>query len=201
MLANWACVEMLPAESTQLENPMRYTSRIGFAIAVILLFAIPAHTQTAPPKPGPEVQKLGYFAGNWTLDGEVKPGPAGPGGKMIGSGKYSWLDGGFFLEGRDESHGGGMGDSSDLAVMGYNPDEKVYTYHAFENTGVVSIYTGTVEGDTWTWHSEDKMGGKVMKGRYTVKVLSPTSYTFKFETASDAGDWTTVMEGKATKSK
>jgi hypothetical protein len=45
------------------------------------------------------------------------------------------------------------------------------------------------------------MGGKVIKGRYTVKVLSPTSYTFKFETASDAGDWNTVMEGKATKAK
>ena len=58
-----------------------------------------------------------------------------------------------------------------------------------------------MQGDTWTWQSEDKMGGKVMKERYTVNVLSPTSYAFKYEMASDSGPWNTIMEGKATKSK
>jgi len=58
-----------------------------------------------------------------------------------------------------------------------------------------------VQGNTWTWLSEEKMGGKVMKGRYTVNVVSPTSYTFKYEMASDSGEWNAMMEGKATKSK
>ena len=40
-----------------------------------------------------------------------------------------------------------------------------------------------------------------MNGRYTIKQLSPTSYTFKFELADDSGNYSTVMEGKATKNK
>ena len=38
-----------------------------------------------------------------------------------------------------------------------------------------------------------------MKGRYTMKVLSPTSYTMKYELSQDGSNWTTAMEGKATK--
>jgi len=38
-----------------------------------------------------------------------------------------------------------------------------------------------------------------MRGRYIVKQLSPTSYTFKFEMAPEGGDFATVMEGKASK--
>jgi len=41
--------------------------------------------------------------------------------------------------------------------------------------------------------------GKAMRGRFTVKTNSPTAYDFKFEMAPEGGDWTTVMEGKASK--
>ena len=95
-----------------------------------------------------------------------------------------------------------MGEAKGLAIMGYNTEDKVYTYHSFDSMGeTMNQRPAPCEGDTWIWHSEDKMGGKVIKGRYTVKSLSPTSYTFKFEMASDAGDWNTIMEGKATKTK
>jgi hypothetical protein len=45
------------------------------------------------------------------------------------------------------------------------------------------------------------MGGKKVKGRFTLKEVSPTSYTFTFDTSTDSGAWTKVMEGKATKVK
>ena len=32
-----------------------------------------------------------------------------------------------------------------------------------------------------------------------MKVVSPTSYTFKYEMSQDGTSWTTVMDGKATK--
>jgi Protein of unknown function (DUF1579) len=108
------------------------------------------------------------------------------------------MPGGFFLVTHSEFKTP-MGDASGLAVMGYKTDDKQYTYHEFDSTGETGSATGTVEGDTWTWQSEDKIGGKMVKGRYTVNVLSPTSYTFKFESASDNGKWNRVMEGKATK--
>ena len=61
--------------------------------------------------------------------------------------------------------------------------------------------TGTVEGDTWTWRSDSMMGGKPVKSRFTVKELSPTAYTTKFEMAGAGGAWNTIMEGKTTKIK
>ena len=58
---------------------------------------------------------------------------------------------------------------------------------------------GTVDGDTWTWTNDMKMGSQTMKGRFTEKILSPTSYNFKYEMSADGTKWETVMEGKATK--
>jgi len=58
---------------------------------------------------------------------------------------------------------------------------------------------GTVQGGTWVYDDETKMGGKSVKSRYTIKETSPTSYTFKWETMGDDGAWQTVMEGKSTK--
>lgn len=34
------------------------------------------------PKPGPEVQRLGYYLGSWRGEGETKGGPFGPAGKL-----------------------------------------------------------------------------------------------------------------------
>jgi hypothetical protein len=56
-----------------------------------------------------------------------------------------------------------------------------------------------VDGGTWTWLADENLGGQKMKGRYTAKVLSPTSYAMKFELSPDGTNWSTVMEGKATK--
>lgn len=35
--------------------------------------------------------------------------------------------------------------------------------------------------------------------RYTQKILSPTSFSFKFEVSQDGSNWSSMMEGKATK--
>ena len=175
----------------------------ALAVFAVAMFLLPLMVQAqAPqmPKPAPEVKKLDYFMGTWKMDGDTKPSPYGPGGKISETDHNEWMPGGFFLLTHSESKSP-MGEAKGLAIMGYKTDDKVYTYHEFDSMGEAVSATGTFAGDTWSWHSEDKMGGKVMKGRYTVKVLSPTSYTFKFEMASDTGEWNTVMEGKATKVK
>ena len=77
----------------------------------------------------------------------------------------------------------------------------MFTYDEFTSTGEAVHSTGTVEGDTWTWLSDSKMGSQMMKGRFTVKVLSPAAYNFKFEVSQDGTSWTTVMDGKETKVK
>ena len=94
-----------------------------------------------------------------------------------------------------------MGNGNGMAFLGYDPQDKVYTYDEYNSTGEVVHAKGAVDGDTWTWTNDMKMGPQTMKGRFTEKILSPTSYTFKFEMSTDGTKWDTVMDGKATKSK
>ena len=172
-------------------------NRVGI-FASILLLSWAALAQA--PTPGPDVKKLNYFAGTWTLDGDMKASQFGPGGKMTESEKNEWMEGGFFLVAHVDVKGA-MGSGSGISVMGYNPDEKMYTYDGFNSWGEAEHAKGTLEGDTWTWNSESKMMGQPMKTRFTIKQLSPTSYSFKFEMAGADGAWSTVMDGKATKAQ
>jgi hypothetical protein len=155
--------------------------------------------QMGPPTPAPELKKLDFMTGDWTAEGTVNPGPGMPGGKFSETTHADWMEGNFFLVEHSDFDMTGMGKGKELAVLGYDPDRKVYTYHAFNTVGEAGDSTGTVDGDTWTWTSDEHFGGKIMKGRYTMKVLSPTSYTMKYELSPDGKNWTTAMEGKSTK--
>ena len=179
---------------------MKRTSTTITLLALLLLAAVSAQSQMQMPKPGPELKKLDYFAGTWTMDGDTKPGPMGPGGKFSGTDHNQWMDGGYFLVLHSDFKSS-MGSGTSTAYMGYNADEKVYTYDEFNTMGEAVHSKGTVDGDTWTWNSDDKMGGMTMKGRFTAKVVSATSYNFKFEMSQDGTNWTNVMDGKATKMK
>jgi hypothetical protein len=170
----------------------------AIAIATMLLIAA-ASAQPPAAKPGPEHKKLDYFTGNWTAEGDMKPGPMGPGGKVTASEDSKWMDGGYFVVIHSAFKGGATGDVTGTAYLGYDPQEKVYTYDEFNSMGEVVHAKGTLEGDTWTWTNEMKMGPQTMKGRFTEKIVSPTSYTYKFEVSPDGTNWSLVMDGKQTK--
>jgi Protein of unknown function (DUF1579) len=172
------------------------------AVFGVVIFTQMILAQAPPqmPKPGPAHKRIGYFAGHWTSEGEMKQSPFGPPGKFTIKDHNEWLAGGFFLVLRSEGKGP-MGEMKGLAVMGYKDDEKAYFYSSYDSMGMTDSAKGTVQGDTWTWMSEPKMGGKAVKSRFTIKELSPTSYTFRLETSADGASYSTVMEGKATKVK
>jgi hypothetical protein len=165
-----------------------------------LVLAAAAFAQMEMPKPGPEHKKLDAFAGTWTLDGDMKPGPMGNGGKMTETQKCEWMEGNFYLVCHADFKSS-MGNGTGLSIMGYSTDDKAYTYREFNSWGEFDDSKGSVDGDTWTWTSDEKMGGMSMKGRFTMKILSPTSYNFSFEMSQDGAKWTLVMDGKATKAK
>ena len=177
--------------------------RTSFALSVTLLAVIAAgciQAQMAPPPPAPELKKLDFMLGNWTADGTMTPGPPGtPTSKWTMNTSAEWMDGNYFLVEHSDMDLGPMGKGKEIAFLGYDRDRKVYTYRAFNSMGEAEDSTGTVDGDTWTWTSDEHMGGMTMKGRFTMKVLSPTSYTMKFELSQDGTNWMTGMEGKATK--
>ena len=169
-----------------------------FLVAWVLTAS--ALAQSEMPKPGPEHKNLDLFAGSWTLDGDMKAGAMGPGGTVSETEKCEWMEGGFFLLCRADFKSA-MGNGSGLSVMGYSSDDKAYTYREFNSFGEFMESKGSAEGGTWIWTGQEKMNGVTMKGRFTMKIASPTSYTFTSEISQDGTKWTTIMDGKATKTK
>lgn len=178
---------------------MKRTAGAMLFLSLMVATVCSVQAQMGPMTPAPELKKLDFMAGNWTAEGTMNPGPGMPGGKFSNSSHAEWMQGNFFLVEHGEFNMGPMGTGKELAILGYDSGRKVYTYHAFNSMGEAEASTGTVNGDTWTWTSDENMGGKPMKGRFTMKVLSPTSYTMKSEMSPDGTNWMTGMEGKATK--
>jgi Protein of unknown function (DUF1579) len=171
----------------------------AIAVSALLFVAGSLQAQMGPPSPAPELKKAEFMRGDWMAEGTISPGPGMPGGKFSSSSHGEWMEGDFFLVEHSEIDMPPMGKMKELAVLGYDSDRKVYTYTAFNSMGQAQQSTGTVDGDTWTWLGDEYFNGMTMKGRFTMKVVSPTSYTMKYELSQDGRDWNTVMEGKATK--
>jgi len=149
-------------------------------------------------RPSPELRKLDYFVGVWHSEGELKPGPLGPGGKLIMTEHNEWMDGGFFLVLRSEFTSP-LGSGSGTAYMGYDAGRKLYTYDEFNSTGEAQHSVGTFDGDSLMWGGEQHLADKVAKTRFVMNMLSPDAYAFSFCVSQDGNDWNTVMEGKATR--
>ena len=163
--------------------------------AVWLFLAAAAAAQMDMPKPGPEHKKLDYFSGSWTLDGDMKATPMGPAGKIAEKEKCDWMEGSFFLVCHTD-FSGSMGSGTGISVLGYSAPDKTYTYREFNSWGEFDDSKGSVDGDTWTWTNDTPF-----KGKFTMKILSPTSYNFTYEMSQDGTSWTTVMNGTANKTK
>jgi len=157
------------------------TGPLQLAVCLVLSSGLAlAQAPAEKPKPGPEHKRLG--------------------GKMTSHDTCEWFEGGFAVLCRSDGKGP-MGPTKALGILGYSTEEKAYTYYAVENgpMAMASVPRGTVDGGTWVYNDEAKMGGKTVKSRYTINTTSPTSYTFKWETQGEDGAWQTMMEGKSTK--
>ena len=173
---------------------------VTVAMFAVLVAGIVLAQAPPMPKPQPEHQKLHYFVGEWKSEGEMKASPFGPAGKFTST-DHNQMLGDFFLVMHSDGSGP-MGAFKEVAVMGYDAKAKKYTYAGYDSMGEHDTSSGTISGDTWTWQSpEQEMGGKKVKGRFILKEVSPSSYTYTFDSSTDGGPWTKVMEGKATKVK
>jgi len=173
--------------------------RAGIILAAGLIFASAALAQENVPKPTAELKNLDMLAGSWVIEGDVKPNPMGPGGKLSENESCEWMEGGFFLICHVEFKTANSGTGSGLSVIGYSTSEKAYTYREFNSWGEFEDSRGTLDGDTWTWTSDEKMGGTTVKGRFRMKFVSPSSYTFIYDTSPDGAKWTSLVDGKAAK--
>jgi hypothetical protein len=170
-------------------------STVLFAIVILSAGLITGQTTSESQKPGRE--KLNYFAGTWTVEVHMAAGAFGS-RSFFGRENNEWISNGSLLVSRQEGdvglNGGGLG------VLGYNAQNKAYTYHVVKNTGETEDLKGTFEGRTWTWTSvETGSSSGRAKTRVTMQELSSTSYLLRVETSLEGREWSTVMEGKASK--
>ena len=172
------------------------------AIFILAVSSVAAVGQMSTPTPAPELKKLDYFTGNWSYDATISPGPWGSGGKFTATDTAEWLKGSFFLVSHSDfslpAELGGAG--AGVGIMGYDDEKKVYTEERFDSNGRHEVVTGTLNGDTWTWTSQNNYNGMMIQGRMTIKMVSPSSYTSKYEVSADnGGNWMPFWEGKGTK--
>src|SRR5271169_5154223 len=171
------------------------------ATIVCLILSASAFAQSQQmPTPTPQHQRMSYFAGNWKAEGMMKLSPNGNAAPFSLTETGEWVTDGFFLETRT-SMKSPMGHINSVRVMGYNPEDGLYTYNVYNSLGEHQMATGKLQGNTWTWTSEQRLNGVVTQARYTMTTVTPDSYTFKQEVATPGGGWATVMEGKASRSQ
>jgi hypothetical protein len=188
--------------AVQFKSGLTVLALIIFSVGFSFSCASPCWGQgfLQTPTPSPEHQKMGFFAGDWKLQGTMKISPNTPAGPFTSTEHGDWVSGGFFLE-THSSMNSVLGNVRGVRVLEYNPADKVYTYNAYNSLGEHTMATGHVVDNTWTWTSDAQLNGVIASGRYTITVISPVAYTFKYETPTPAGAWSTVMEGKATRSQ
>ncbi len=173
----------------------------AFAILVPFLSSFllaQAPQQAAAPGVSAQHQLMGYFAGDWTASGTSRISPKTPAAPFTLKEHGEFVTDGYFLETKT-SMKGALGTVNSQRVMGYNVQDKVYTYNVYNSLGEHQVALGHVNGNTWVWNSEEKLNGLVITGRYTIVETGPNSYTFKSEVADPKGGWATVMEGTATR--
>jgi hypothetical protein len=181
---------------------MRQIRVVACVVGLMAVMVANVALAQAPPmpKPGPEQQRLHYFAGQWKSEGEMKASPYGPAGKFSSMDDAHML-GDFFLVTHSKGTGP-MGPMTEEAIIGDDAKQKAYTYDAFNSMGQHEKSTGQVSGKTWTWTSDEEMGGKIAKAKFVLNEVSPTSYTYKLDMSTDNGKtWANMFEGKATKVK
>ena len=178
-------------------------TRTAVALAMLLgsTGIVAAQAPPAPPKPGPEHQRLAPFVGNWNFAGDMKPGPMGPGGKITGTDRVQWMPGNFFIERRYEGTGP-MGKISGLEILGYDSMKKAYAFTIVDSLGSMASGTMTASGNTWTTNASGSMGGHPMHERCTLTFnADSTSLKIACEASGDGKKWAPMMEGNATKVK
>lgn len=170
------------------------------SLAVLMVAVAFAQESGAPPKPGPEHEKLNYFVGKWSSEADIKATAFGPAGKYTATETCDWLPGKFAILCKSDGNMMG-GEMHDTSVMTYNTLEKSYVYFETNSWGELSYYHGSVDGDTWTWTNEFQMNGQPIRGRFTLKRVSDDVATFGFEMALGSQPSATLMTGKQTRQK
>jgi hypothetical protein len=184
------------------EESMTILRSLAIAVSVLAVFSLTnplAQEPPAMPEPTEEHEVLGHWIGEWAGTGEMVESPFGPAGTMTWTEKCSWFGGSKFHVVCKSKGSSPMGETVGLGIMGYHVDRKVYTHYGVDSSGWAGFAEGTRSGDTWSFQSEDTMGGKKFHGRFSLTLVSDTEMKFNWEMSEDGENWIELMTGSSRK--
>jgi len=167
----------------------------------LLVLCLVTTLQAQAPKPDPEVKKLHALVGHWTYEGEYKPGPLGPGGKITGVWDARMILGGFFLQ-EQQTEKGAEGELRNLGIEAYDPANKNFNSNWYQSDGSRLTGTLTINGNTVTWVGTFSVAGKEYQFKEPLVLADDSmSGTAKGEISADGKTWAPFFEGKFVKVK
>jgi hypothetical protein len=167
---------------------------LGLSLTTAMLAQPPA------PKPDPQIKQLSALVGRWTYEGEYKPGPLGPGGKITGEYTGQMILKGFFFEGR-ETEKGAMGETHNVEIDACDPANKNFISNFYQDDGSRFLGTVTVSGNTITWEGKYFAAGQQIVMRAPLVLAADrTSGKEKVDVSTDGGKtWMPFFEATWTK--
>lgn len=177
------------------------TSRFSAAMLCLLLAAGAAWAEETPAMPEPTEghKALEMFVGHWMGQGQMAPGPYGPGGPAQWKEECSWFGDTQFHVVCHSKGEGPIGPIRGLGIMGYDAANDVYKHYGIDSTGWMGDSKGRREGDTWTFEGQEVLEGKTYYNRYSVTMESPSKVSFSWSMSEDGESWAEMMTGSSEK--
>jgi hypothetical protein len=147
----------------------------------------------------PESEKLGFLVGTWKIERAIhKTAYQRTEGRQSVTQSGEWLEGRLFVLCllRQTPSTGPYGK---VSIFGYDPEAGTYFCAVYMGMGQRLYYTGSREGNTWTFVGDSKEGGKTFRFRWTIVGESPTLITSKVEYSEDGGPWILASEARWTR--
>jgi hypothetical protein len=170
-----------------------------FLWALALALSCAAQRDAATQGPSRESEKLGLLVGTWKIERTAHntayhPTEENQSYTQIGE----WFEGHLFVLCRLRLTQP-TGPYGKVSVFGYDLDAGTYFCDVYMGMGQRVYYTGTRAGNTWTFVSDSKEGGKTFKFRWTIIGESPTLITSKLEYSEERGPWISASEARWTR--
>lgn len=174
--------------------------RISILLLVLVVcFATAMQAQAPAPKPDPELKKLSVLVGHWTYEGEYKPGPLGPGGKITGEYTGQMILAGFFYQAR-WTEKGPAGETRGLDIEAYDPVNKNFVSNWYLSDGSRFSGVSAVSEKTYAIAGKFLLTGKQYEFKDTLILAADLmSVTERGEISADGKTWTPWFENKWTK--
>jgi hypothetical protein len=170
-----------------------------FVVALLTMTsAAVARAQAPAPQLGEEYQRLGYLVGTWKGGGDMYATALSAVGKFAATITCTRFSGGFHVVCNVDGMMGGE-PYREMAVFGFDPEAKQYTWYDIDSTGMNAFCRGSVQGPTWTFVFDVKAGGKPAKLRVFITELSPTSFENRAEVSLGGGPWALMQLVKMSK--